>query len=146
MCLLLKPAFPPGTKQFSLTTLAGEGAVPWYSPSAHPGKHFTARTLRYQFAFRSRTRHASLDILGGILGVSARDKGGTWHVISAKPEIGDRKGTTKKLCDKDFAERSGELSGAICLKTLTLLGNDPVTPSIDLFRKIFGAVVRFLAL
>ena len=25
--------------------------------------------------------------------------------------IGDRKGTTKKLCDKDFAERSGELSG-----------------------------------
>ena len=40
-------------------------------------------------------------------------------------EIGDRKGTTKKLCDKDFAERSGELSGAICLKTLVLLGNDP---------------------
>ena len=31
--------------------------------------------------------------------------------------LGDRKGTTKKLCDKDFAERSGELSGAICLKT-----------------------------
>ena len=29
----------------------------------------------------------------------------------------------KKLCDKDFAERSGELSGAICLKTLILLGN-----------------------
>ena len=23
--------------------------------------------------------------------------------------VGDRKGTTKKLCDKDFAERSGEL-------------------------------------
>ena len=37
---------------------------------------------------------------------------------------GDRKGTTKKLCDKDFAERSGELSGAICLKTLVLLRND----------------------
>ena len=32
--------------------------------------------------------------------------------------------TTKKLCDKDFAERSGELSDAICLKTLVLLGND----------------------
>ena len=38
--------------------------------------------------------------------------------------LGDRKGTTKKLCDKDFAERSGELSGAICRKTLVLLGND----------------------
>ena len=36
----------------------------------------------------------------------------------------DRKGTTKKPCDKDFAERSGELSGAICLKALVLLGND----------------------
>ena len=38
--------------------------------------------------------------------------------------VGDRKGTTKKLCDKDFAERSGELSGAICPKTLVLPGND----------------------
>ena len=35
--------------------------------------------------------------------------------------IGDRKGTTKKLCDKDFAERSDELSG---LKALVVLGND----------------------
>ena len=43
--------------------------------------------------------------------------------------VGDRKGTTKKLCDEDFAERSGELSGAICLKTLVLLGDDLVTPS-----------------
>ena len=41
----------------------------------------------------------------------------------ACPTIGDRKGTKKKLCDKDFAERSGELSGVICLKTLVLLGN-----------------------
>ena len=44
--------------------------------------------------------------------------------------IGDRKGTTKKLCDKDFAERWGELSGAIRLKTLVLLGNDGKTPRI----------------
>ena len=28
------------------------------------------------------------------------------------------------VCDKDLAERSGELSGAICLKTLVLLGSD----------------------
>ena len=40
------------------------------------------------------------------------------------PLFGDRKGTTKKLCDKDFAERSGELSGAMGLKTLVLQGND----------------------
>ena len=38
--------------------------------------------------------------------------------------IGDRKGTPKNFCDKDFAELSGELSGAICLKTLVLLGSD----------------------
>ena len=38
--------------------------------------------------------------------------------------VGDRKGTTKKLCDKDFAERSGELSAVICLKTLVSLDND----------------------
>ena len=31
---------------------------------------------------------------------------------------GDRKGITKTLCDKDFAERSGEPSGAICHKPL----------------------------
>ena len=37
--------------------------------------------------------------------------------------FGDRKGTTKKLCDKDLAERSSEVSGAICLKPLVLLGN-----------------------
>ena len=30
----------------------------------------------------------------------------------------DRKGTPKNLCDKDFAELSGEHFGAICLKTL----------------------------
>ena len=43
--------------------------------------------------------------------------------------MGNRKGTARRLCDKDFAERSGELPDAICLKTLVLLGNDPVTPS-----------------
>ena len=31
--------------------------------------------------------------------------------------IRDRKGTPKNFCDKDFAELSGELSGANCLKT-----------------------------
>ena len=36
--------------------------------------------------------------------------------------FGDRKGATKKLCDKDFAKPSGELSGAICLKTPCFTG------------------------
>ena len=63
--------------------------------------------------------------------------------------VADRKGTTKKLCDKDFAERSGEFSGAICLKTLVLLGNDLVTPSncsensLALFVRFFGFVSPF---
>ena len=39
------------------------------------------------------------------------------------------------LCDKDFAKLSGELSGAICLKILVLLGS-----ALELFRKFFGAV------
>ena len=43
---------------------------------------------------------------------------------SLDPKLRDRKGTPKNLCDKDFAELSGELSRAICLKALVLLGND----------------------
>ena len=46
-----------------------------------------------------------------------------------------QKGTPKNLCDKDFAELSGELSGAICLRTLVLLGS-----VLELFRKFFGTV------
>ena len=41
--------------------------------------------------------------------------------LSTGHNNGDRKGTKKKLCDKDFAERSDEFSGAICLKILVLL-------------------------
>ena len=45
--------------------------------------------------------------------------------------FGDRKGTTKKLRDKDFAKRSGELSGAIfASKALVLLDNDQEPPRI----------------
>ena len=55
-------------------------------------------------------------------------------------KIRDRKGTPKNLCDRDFAELSGELPGAICLKTLVLLGS-----ALELFRKFFGTVrVLFL--
>ena len=43
--------------------------------------------------------------------------------------------TTKNLCDTDFHKLSGELSGAICLRTLVLLGN-----ALTLFGKFFGAV------
>ena len=51
----------------------------------------------------------------------------TWPSIRS---IRDRKGTPKNFCDKDFAELSGELSGAICLKTLVLMGNDRYPPRI----------------
>ena len=47
----------------------------------------------------------------------------------------ERKNTRKKLYDKVFAELSGELSGAICLKPLVLLGN-----ALELLRKFFGVV------
>ena len=40
------------------------------------------------------------------------------HSKSLSPHVVDRKGTTKKLCDKDVAKRSGEYSGAIGLKAL----------------------------
>ena len=39
------------------------------------------------------------------------------------------------MCDKDLAELSGELSGAICLKTLVLQCN-----ALELFRNFFDAV------
>ena len=64
-------------------------------------------------------------------------------------KIRDRKGTTKKLCEKDFAERSGELSGANWLQTLVLLGSDLVAPtncsenSLVLFVRFFGFVSPF---
>ena len=49
--------------------------------------------------------------------------------------IRDRKGTPKNLCDKTFAELPGELSGAICLTTLVLLGS-----TLEFFRQSFGAL------
>ena len=63
--------------------------------------------------------------------------------------LGDRKGTTKKLCDKDVAERLGELSRVICLETFVSLGNDLVAPSncseksLVLFVRSFGFVEPF---
>ena len=51
----------------------------------------------------------------------------------------DRKGTPKHFCAKDFAKLSGELSGAICLKTLVLLGS-----ALELFTKFFGAVCAII--
>ena len=38
--------------------------------------------------------------------------------LCVERQIRDRKGTTEKLCDKDFAERSRELSGVIASKPL----------------------------
>ena len=46
----------------------------------------------------------------------------TLRAVSCAMRIRERKGTPKNFCDKEFAELSGELSGAICLETLGLLG------------------------
>ena len=53
------------------------------------------------------------------------------------PDFSDRKGTPKSLCNKDFAELSGELSGAICLKTLALSGS-----ALELFTEFFAEANR----
>ena len=56
------------------------------------------------------------------------------------PYFRDRKGTPKNFCDKDFAELSGERSGAICLKTFVLLGSAPELSenSLVFFVRFFG--------
>ena len=51
--------------------------------------------------------------------------------------VRDSERTPKHFCDNDFAELSGELSGAICLKTLVSLGS-----ALELFRKLFFGTVR----
>ena len=58
-----------------------------------------------------------------------------WVFLGFSSLSWDREGIPKKLCDKDFAELSGELSCAICLKTLVLQGKCP-----RLVQKFFGAV------
>ena len=47
-------------------------------------------------------------------------------------------GTEKVPQDKDFAELSGELSGAKCLKTFFVMGS-----ALELFRKFLGTVRAF---
>ena len=56
-----------------------------------------------------------------------------------------RKPQTKNLCDKDFAELSGELSGAICLKSLFywVLPSNCSDKSLVLFLRFFGFGVLF---
>ena len=66
---------------------------------------------------------------------------------------GTEKGTPKNFCDKDFAEFSGEFSGATGLKTFVLLGSAfelfiktlvLLGSALELFRKCFGTVRAFL--
>ena len=54
----------------------------------------------------------------------------------------------KELVRQDFAELSGELSGAICLKTLVLLGSalNCLENSLVLFVRFFGFGVLFCPL
>ena len=57
----------------------GERGCPWYGPSAHPGRHFATRTLRYKRAFVAGSRYASLDLFLGILGARGTVPG--WHLV-----------------------------------------------------------------
>ena len=54
----------------------------------------------------------------------------------------DRKDTQKNLCDKDFAELSGDLSGAICLIYWVVPSNCS-EKSLALFVRFFGSGVLF---
>ena len=66
---------------------------------------------------------------------SVSDTSGASLFLPCSHKIRHRKGAPNNFCDKDFAELSGALSGAICLKTLVLLGS-----ALELFRKFFGTV------
>ena len=68
---------------------------------------------------------------------------GWFSLALPKTPIGDRKGTPKNMCDKDFAELSGELSGSrIVSKRLfyRVMTSNP----LELFRKFFGTVRAIL--
>ena len=84
-----------------------------------------------------------IDFLGIFLRKGRFTGFGGWGLFPraslGKPKLRFRKGTPKNLCDKEFAELSGELSGAISIKTLVSLGS-----SLELFRKLFGAVRAIL--
>ena len=56
----------------------------------------------------------------------------------APAEAGTEKVPQINFCNKDFAELSGELSGAICLKTLVLLGS-----ALELLRNSLVLFLRF---
>ena len=57
-----------------------------------------------------------------------------WGFLEGRVEVPilfsfrDTKGTPKNFFDKDFAELSGGLSGAICLETLVFMGNGQQAP------------------
>ena len=79
-----------------------------------------SRITRYNATMvLSRTAHYTQRVSGRSCVKSALH---SLYILSdiATSIIGDRKGTAKKLCDKDFAECSSELSGGICLKTFAM--------------------------
>ena len=61
------------------------------------------------------------------------------NVINKETKIKDKKGTPKNFCDKNFAELSGELSGAIATKVPSNCSEN----SLVLFVRFFGFGVRF---
>ena len=60
-------------------------------------------------------------------------------LLRNRPFSGTGKVPQRTCATKDFAEISGELSGAICLKLLVLFGR-----ALELFRTFFGTVLAIL--
>ena len=84
-------------------------------------------------------KDASRSLLSGV-----RNRGGSKR--GPTQIVRDRKGTPKNLCDKDFAELSGEVSAAICLNTLVFFCMVPSNcseHSLVLFVRFFGFRVLF---
>ena len=65
---------------------------------------------------------------------------GSSHTKRTAQSVRNREGTPKNVSDKDLGELSGELSGAICLRTLVLLGS-----ALKCFRNSLVLFVRFFA-
>ena len=96
---------------------------------------------KFQFAaeqcgFRGAHRRKPQEIAGGFQAQELRTPA-YFHETLASHDVGfgNRKGTPKNFCGKDFAGLSGELSGAIYLKPLFYWVMATGSSPLELFRK-----------
>ena len=116
--------FEFGTWEFCIAKWRGAGGSLWWIFSGFRFPQNDARKLLKKFAENleqnSGQNSGRIEKIDELSFCSFSD---LTHLVQTWMErlIRDRKGTPKNFCDKDFAELSGELSGAICLKTLVLM-------------------------